>query len=204
MHKMRNFQQSAISIASDQQDEQFSCITDLKTRGSERWSISQQRSGKPKTIECQPLCKRFFTSSFWCNLNWLYLCKALKTELNMTETKDQNFVSLSLNNVESTWWVHSPLSSVSQPGLKSSVDSKIHFFLHRFAFWHRFLLSRWSALRMVPQKFSCLSAAAVCVCRLLLCRGCNPRLRQTLQVVEPRTLLSLRPGSARWWSNWRP
>ena len=57
---------------------------------------------------------------------------------------------------------------------------------------------------MVPQKFSCLSAAAVCVCRLLLCRGCNPRLRQTLQVVEPRTLLSLRPGSARWWSNWRP
>ena len=34
---------------------QFSCITDLKTRGSERWSISQQRSGKPKTIECQPL-----------------------------------------------------------------------------------------------------------------------------------------------------
>ena len=115
---------------------QFSCITDLKTRGRERWSISQQRSGKPKTIECQPLCKRFFTSSFWCNLNWLYLCKALKTELNMTETKDQNFVSLSLNNVESTWWVHSPLSSVSQPGLKSSVDSKIHFFLHRFAFCH--------------------------------------------------------------------
>ena len=113
----QNAKLSAISIASDQQDEQFSCITDLKTRGRERWSISQQRSGKPKTIECQPLCKRFFTSSFWCNLNWLYLCKALKTELNMTETKDQNFVSLSLNNVESTWWVHSPLSSVSQPGL---------------------------------------------------------------------------------------
>ena len=56
----QNAKLSAISIASDQQDEQFSCITDLKTRGRERWSISQQRSGKPKTIEC----KRFFTSSF--------------------------------------------------------------------------------------------------------------------------------------------
>ena len=37
----------------------------------------------------------------------------------------------------------------------------------------------------VASSSSCFLRRHVCVCRLLLWRGCNPRLRQTLQVVEP-------------------
>ena len=50
----------------------------------------------------------------------------------------------------------------------------------------------------------------MCVCRLLLWRGCNPRLRQTLQVVEPRTPVRTPPRASdparlevRGWRSWR-
>ena len=42
----------------------------------------------------------------------------------------------------------------------------------------------------------------MCVCRLLLWRGCNPRLRQTLQVVEPRLVREPQTRLGWSWSGW--